>query len=162
MPAAAFDASAAAAAVLIVHSMITHDGVIGAIADEDGIMINNGFDLTTARERVEHKNYAGLVVTAVSNNPSVRMQIDAKVYNHAGTAANPHPGAGIPASGLNNYVSAIRAGVTLDAEAWWELMEPSLNVPSGDVNTSRFTANLWNPSYLGASNYVYQGNTPGA
>jgi hypothetical protein len=162
MPAAAFDASAAAAAAIIVHSMLTHDGVVGAISDEEGIMINNGFDQTTARERVEHKNYCGLVVTAVSNNPSVRLQFDAKVYDHAGSMANPHPGTGIPASTISNYVSAIRAGVTLDAEAWWELMEPSLNVPSGDLNTTRFTANLWNPSYLGASNYVYQGNTPGA
>lgn len=162
MPAASFNSSLAAAASLIVHSMLTHDGVIGAVADEDGIMINNGFDLTTARERVEHKNYSGLVVTAVSNNPSVRMQFDAKVYNHAGSVANPHPGAGIPATGINNYATAIRAGVTLDSEAWWELMEPSLNVPSGDLNTTRFTANLWNPAYLFASPYVYQGNAPGA
>lgn len=160
MPAASFNSSLAAAASLIVHSMLTHDGIIGATADEDGIMINNGFDLTTARERVEHKNYSGLVVTSVSNNPSVRMQFDAKVYNHAGSVANPHPGTGIPASGINNYASAIRAGVTLDSEAWWELMEPSLNVPSGDLNTTRFTANLWNPAYLSASPYVYQGNAP--
>jgi hypothetical protein len=102
------------------------------------------------------------VVVAVSNNPSVRIQFDAKVINLAGSVANPHPGMGIPASGILNYVSDLRAGVTVDSEAWWELMEPSLNVPSGDLLTSRFTANLWNPSYVGAGNYVYRGDTPGA
>ena len=162
MPAASFDASAAAAALLLVHSLVTHDGNVGAAADEDGLLINNGFDLTTARERTEHKNHAGFVTIAVSSNPSVRIQFDAKVYDHSGSVANPHPGKGIPASGILNYVSDLRAGVTLDSEAWWELMEPSLNVPSGDLNTCRFTANLWNPSYVGASNYIYRGDTPGA
>jgi len=159
MPAAAFDSSAAAAALLIVHSLVTHDGNVGAQSDEDGILINNGFDLTTARERTEHKNYAGFVTVAVSSNPSVRLQFDAKVYDHTGSVANPHPGKGIPASGILNYISDLRAGVTLDSEAsWWELMEPSMNVPSGDLNTCRFTANLWNPQSLTGEPYIYHGN----
>ena len=153
MPAAAFDSSAAAAAAIIVHSIVAHDGIVGAAYDEDGILINNGFDLTTARERVEHKNHRGFVSESVSSNPSVRIQFDAKVYAHGSTLATPHPGSGIPASGILNYVSAIRSGVTLDDYAWWELMEPSLNVPSGDLNTTRFTANLWNPNYSGVYSY---------
>jgi hypothetical protein len=37
-------------------------------------------------------------------------------------------------------------------------MEPSMNVPSGDLNTCRFTANLWNPESLDGTPYVYHGN----
>jgi hypothetical protein len=157
MPAAAFDNSAAIAASLILHTMVGHDGNVGASADEDGLLINNGFDLTTARERLEHKNHSALTVISVSNNPSVRLQFDGKVHDIEGTAANPHPGRGLPLAGIANYISAYRGGVTAHESAWWELMEPSMNIPSGDLNTCRFTANLWNPQYLDAAPYVYYG-----
>ena len=158
MPAASFDLSAATAAALIVHTMVGHDGHVGAAHDEDGLLIENGFDQTTARERTEHKNHSGLVVMSVSNNPSVRLQFDGKVYDHTGEVANPHPGKGLPLTGIANYVTAYRGGILPDEDAWWELMEPSLNVPSGGVNQCRFTANLWNPAYLTGGNYVYEGN----
>jgi hypothetical protein len=138
--------------------MVGHDGNIGASADEDGLLIGNGFDITTARERVEHKNHIGLVTIALSNNPSVRLQFDAKCYNIESTMGNPHPGKGLPLNGIANYITAYRAEVTAHESSWWELMEPSMNVPSGDLNTCRFTANLWNPGYLAASSYVYWGN----
>jgi hypothetical protein len=158
MPAAAFSDSAAIASALILHTMIGHDANVGASADEDGLLISNGLDITTARERVTHKNHSGLEVISVSNNPSVRLQFDGKVYNIESTMANPHPGKGLPLSGIANYVSAYRGGVTAHDASWWELMEPSMNVPSGDLNTCRFTANLWNPEYLDAVPYVYYGN----
>ena len=158
MPAAAFTDSAAIAASLILHTMVGHDANVGASADEDGLLISNGFDITTARERTEHKNHSGLAVISVSNNPSVRMQFDGKVFNVEGTVGNPHPGKGLPLAGIANYISAYRGGVTAHASSWWELMEPSMNVPSGDLNTCRFTANLWNPEYLAAAPYVYYGN----
>jgi hypothetical protein len=158
MPAASFDTSAAAAAAIILHTMVGHDGFVGASADEDGLLISNGFDITTARERVEHKNHIGLVTIALSNNPSVRLQFDAKCYNIESTMGNPHPGKGLPLNGIANYITAYRAEVTAHESSWWELMEPSMNVPSGDLNTCRFTANLWNPGYLDASSYVYWGN----
>lgn len=158
MPAAAFDSSAAAAAAIILHTMVGHDGYVGASADEDGLLISNGVDITTARERIEHKNHTGLVVLSVSNNPSVRIQFDAKCINIEGTMANPHPGQGIPLAGIANYRAEYRAGVTAHASSWWELMEPSMNAPTGDLNTCRFTANLWNPGYLDAAPYLYYGN----
>jgi hypothetical protein len=158
MPAASFDTSAAAASAIILHTMVGHDGNIGASADEDGLLISNGLDITTARERIEHKNHAGLAVVSVSNNPSVRLQFDAKCFNIESTMGNPHPGKGLPFDGIANYITAYRAGVTAHDASWWELMEPSMNVPSGDLNTCRFTANLWNPEYLAASSYVYWGN----
>lgn len=158
MPAAAFDSSAAAAASLLVHTLVGHDGNVGAAADEDGLLISNGVDITTARERTEHKRHDGLVVLSVSGNLSVRLQFDAKCHNIEGTMGNPHPGKGLPLSGIANYVTAYRADVTAHANSWWELMEPSMNVPSGDLNTCRFTANLWNPQSLTAEPYIYQGN----
>ena len=158
MPAAAFDSSAAAAASILVHTLVGHDGNVGAAADEDGLLISNGVDITTARERTEHKRHDGLVVLSVSGNLSVRLQFDAKCHNIEGTMGNPHPGKGLPLSGIANYVTAYRADVTAHANSWWELMEPSMNVPSGDLNTCRFTANLWNPQSLTADPYIYQGN----
>lgn len=158
MPAAAFDSSSAALSAILLHSLVGHDGFVGAAADEDGLLIDNGFDITTARERTEHKNHAGLVVLAVSNNPSVRMQFDAKCHNIEGTMGNPHPGKGLPLNGIANYITAYRADVTAHANSWWELMEPSMNVPSGGVNQVRFTANLWNPTYLSGDVYGYHGN----
>jgi hypothetical protein len=158
MPAAAFDTSAASAASLIVHSMVGHDGFVGAYADEDGLLIDNGFDKTSARERTEHKNHEGLVAIAVSSNPSVRLQFDGKVYNIEGTIPDAHPGKGLPLAGIANYAAQYHGGVTPDADSWWELMEPSLNVPSGALNQFRFTANLWNPAYLNTGSYVYFGN----
>ena len=158
MPAAAFDSSAAAAASLLVHTLVGHDGNVGAAADEDGLLISNGVDITTARERTEHKRHDGLVVLSVSGNLSVRLQFDAKCHNIEGTMGNPHPGKGLPLSGIANYVTAYRADVTAHANSWWELMEPSMNVPSDDLNTCRFTANLWNPQSLTAEPYIYQGN----
>ena len=158
MPAAAFDSSAAAAAALIVHTLVGHDGFVGAAADEDGLLISNGVDITTARERTEHKRHDGFVVMSVSSNLSVRLQFDAKCYNIESTMGNPHPGKGLPLSGIANYITAYRADVTAHANSWWELMEPSMNVPSGDLNTCRFTANLWNPQSLTAEPYIYQGN----
>ncbi len=158
MPAVSFDVSAATVAALIVHTMVGHDGHVGAAHDEDGLLIDNGFDQTTARERAEHKNHSGLVVMAISNNPSVRLQFDGKVYDHTGEVANPHPGKGLPLTGIANYVTAYRGGIIPHEDSWWELMEPSLNVPSGGVNQCRFTANLWNPAYLTGGNYVYEGN----
>lgn len=138
--------------------MVGHDGFVGAYADEDGLLIDNGFDKTSARERTEHKNHEGLVAIAVSSNPSVRLQFDGKVYNIEGTIPDAHPGKGLPLAGIANYAAQYHGGVTPDADSWWELMEPSLNVPSGALNQFRFTANLWNPAYLNTGSYVYFGN----
>lgn len=160
MPAASFNTSSAAAAALLVHTMVGHDGFVGAQADEDGLLIDNGFDKTSARERTEHKNHSGLVVVAVSSNPSVRLQFDGKVYNIDGAVVDAHPGKGLPLAGIANYSAEYQGGVTPDPLSWWEIMEPSMNVPSGGLNQCRFTVNLWNPSYLESGSYVYYGNIP--
>lgn len=159
MPAANFNATSAAIAAILVHTLVEHDGEVGLKHGEDGLLISNGVDVSPARTRTEHANHRGFTVVAVSSNPQFRLQFDAKVTVLGGPMSARHPGTGLPLATVRNYYAAIAHQFPENADAWWELMEPSLNQPAGDLSTTRFSLNLWNPAYLTGGVYSYRGNS---
>lgn len=157
MPATAFNATAAAIANILIHSIVPVDSTVGAQYGMEGLLLENGYQVKPTRERTEHKNHNGLGVLSISTNPMITLAFDAKVTVLSGPFSAKHPGTAIGMNTMTNYFSGLSHGFPVGGEGvnWFELMAPDFGAPAGDLYTTRFELRLWCPAYLTGGTYVY-------
>lgn len=155
MPATPFNATAAAIAAVLIHSITAVDSDVGTRYGMTGLLLNSAIQVKPSRDRKQKSDHRLTEVMSISTNPMITLAIDADITALAGPFSAQHPGTAIDIATVQNYYAALAHGFPTDATGWFELMEPDFTSPPGDLFHTKFSLRLWTPQYLNGGVYVF-------